>query len=145
MLKTVVSKESVMVTKTDVRSYSDVLKSEKSIDSKQETVTTIDSEKDKESSVGKDAATEVLKSETVLQLVDSKEESSIDNKYKKLSYSEVLKSDISVDKKDNKDKEDPIADWGKPLGLPSPVRPSTPAKQPKKTEEESVDTNKVNE
>ena len=145
VLKTVVSKESVMVTKTDVRSYSDVLKSEKSIDSKQETVTTIDSEKDKESSVGKDAATEVLKSETVLQLVDSKEESSIDNKLKKLSYSEVLKSDISVDKKDNKDKEDPIADWGKPLGLPSPIRPSTPAKQPKKTEEESVDTNKVHE
>jgi hypothetical protein len=143
VLKTVVSKESVLVTKTDVRSYSDVLKSDKSIDSKQETVATIDSEKDKESSVGKDAATEVLKSETVLQLVDSKEESTTDNKSKKLSYSEVLKSDISVDKKDNKDKEDPIADWGKPLGLPSPIRPSTPAKQPKKTEEESVDTNKV--
>merc|ERR1712106_1258376 len=110
VLKTVVSKESVMVTKTDVRSYSDVLKSEKSIDSKQETVTTIDSEKEKESSVGKEAAAEVLKSETVLQLVDSKEESSTDSKSKKLSYSEVLKSDISIDKKDNKDKEDPIAD-----------------------------------
>eukprot|EP00092_Neocalanus_flemingeri_P034126 GFUD01037109.1.p1 GENE.GFUD01037109.1~~GFUD01037109.1.p1 ORF type:complete len:1137 (-),score=282.32 GFUD01037109.1:1104-4514(-) len=140
--KTVVSKESsVMVTKTDVRSYSDVLKSEKSIESKQET--TIESEKEKESSVGKDAAIEVLKSESVLQLVDSKEESSSDNKSKKLSYSEALKSDISVDKKDIKDKEDPIADWGKPLGLPSPIRPGTPAKQPKKTEEESVDTNKM--
>ena len=144
VLKTVVSKESsVMVTKTDVRSYSDVLKSDKSFDSKQESVTTIDSEKEKTSSIGKDAAIEVLKSENVLQLVDSKEESSADNKSKKLSYSEVLKSDISVDKKDNKDKEDPIADWGKPLGLPSPIRPGTPAKQPKKTEEESVDTNKV--
>merc|ERR1711892_1011218 len=143
VLKTVVSKESVMVTKTDVRSYSDVLKSEKSIDSKQETVTTIDSEKEKESSVGKEAAAEVLKSETVLQLVDSKEESSSDNKSKKLSYSEVLKSDSSIDKKDNKDKEDPIADWGKPLGLPSPIRPGTPAKQPKKTEEEPMDTNKA--
>ena len=87
----------------------------------------------------------MLKSETVLQLVDSKEESSIDNKSKKISYSEVLKSDISVDKKDNKDKEDSIADWGKPLGLPSPIIPSTPAKQTKKTEEESVDTNKINE
>jgi len=143
VLKTVVSKESVMVTKTDVRSYSDVLKSEKSIDSKQETVTTIDSEKEKGSSVGKEAAAEVLKSETVLQLVDSKDESSSDNKSKKLSYSEVLKSDISIDKKDNKDKEDPIADWGKPLGLPSPIRPGTPAKQPKKTEEEPMDTNKA--
>merc|ERR1712106_1013055 len=138
VLKTVVSKESsVMVTKTDVRSYSDVLKSDKSFDSKQESVTPIDSEKEKTSSVGKDAAIEVLKSENVLQLVDSKEESSADNKSKKLSYSEVLKSDISVDKKD------PIADWGKPLGLPSPIRPGTPAKQPKKTEEESVDTNKM--
>merc|ERR1712106_873135 len=144
VLKTVVSKESsVMVTKTDVRSYSDVLKSDKSFDSKQESVTTIDSEKEKTSSIGKDAAIEVLKSENVLQLVDSKEESSADNKSKKLSYSEVLKSDISVDKKDNKDKEDPIADWGKPMGLPSPIRPGTPAKQPKKTEEESVDTNKM--
>ena len=50
---------------------------------------------------------------------------------------------MSIDKKDDKDKEDPIADWGKPLGLPSPIRPGTPAKQPKKTEEESMDTNKV--
>merc|ERR1711892_1597968 len=146
VLKTVVSKESsVMVTKTDVRSYSDVLKSDKSFDSKQESVTTIDSEKEKTSSIGKDAAIEVLKSENVLQLVVSKEESSADNKSKKLSYSEVLKSDISVDKKDNKDKEDPIADWGKPLGLPSPIRPGTPAKQPKKTEEEPMDTNKAKE
>merc|ERR1712106_364864 len=144
VLKTVVSKESsVMVTKTDVRSYSDVLKSDKSFDSKQESVTPIDSEKEKTSSVGKDAAIEVLKSENVLQLVDSKEESSTDSKSKKLSYSEVLKSDISIDKKDNKDKEDPIADWGKPLGLPSPIRPGAPAKQPKKTEEEPMDTNKA--
>jgi len=99
--------------------------------------------KKKRSSIGKEAATEVLKSEPVLQLVDSKQDSSNDNKSKKLSYSEVLKSDISIDKKDDKDKEDPIADWGKPLGLPSPIRPGTPAKQPKKTEEESMDTNKV--
>jgi len=138
---TVVSKESsVVVTKTDVRSYSDVLKS---LDSKQETITTIDSEKEKKSSIGTEAATEVLKSESVFHLVDSKLDSSSDNKTKKLSYSEVLKSANSVDKKDNKDKEDPIADWGKPLGLPSPIRPGTPAKQPKKTEEESVDTNKI--
>merc|ERR1719317_1375806 len=115
VLKTVVSTESsVMVTKTDTRSYSDVLKSEKSIESKHEIVKTIDSEKEKRSSIGKEAATEVLKSEPVLQLVDSKQDSSNDNKSKKLSYSEVLKSDISIDKKDDKDKEDPIADWGKP-------------------------------
>jgi hypothetical protein len=142
--KSVVSKEStVLLTKTDLRSYSDVLKSEKSIDSKQVNEQTIDSEKEKGSSLGREAAAEVLKSEPVLQLVDSKHETSTDNKSKKLSYSEVLKSDISIDKKDNKDKEDPIADWGKPLGLPSPIRPGTPAKQPKKTEEESMDTNKV--
>jgi len=141
VLKTVVSKESF--TKTDVRSYSDVLKSDKSIDSKQEAMTTIESEKEKKSSIGKDAAIEVLKTDNVLQLVDSKDESSSENKSKKLSYSDVLKSDISVDKKDNKDKEDPIADWGKPLGLPSPIRPGTPAKLPRKTEEESVDTNKM--
>merc|ERR1711915_636692 len=144
LLKTVVSTESsVMVTKTDMRSYSDVLKSEKSIDSKVEKLATIDSEKEKEITVGKDAAAEIIKSDTVLQLVDSKESSLSDAKTKKLTYSEVLKSDSSLDKKDNDDKEDPIADWGKPLGLPSPIRPGTPAKQPKKAEEENLDTNKL--
>ena len=130
---TVVSTESssVMVTKTDTRTYSDVLKS----DSKQ-TVTTVASS-DKQSSVGKDAAAEVLKSETVLQLVGSSSEEGSKATGKKLSYSEVVKAD-------SKDKEDPIADWGKPLGLPSPIRPSTPAKQQRKTNDEpSVDTNKV--
>ena len=39
--------------------------------------------------------------------------------------------------------EDPISGWGKPLGLPSPIRPSTPAKHSKKNEEQSADTNKV--
>ena len=95
------------------------------------------------SSIGKEAASEVLKTESVLQLMGSSmpstSEASGEDKPKKLSYSEVVKSDS----KDGKDKEDPIADWGKPLGLPSPIRPSTPAKQPKKTEDDSMDTNKV--
>ena len=39
--------------------------------------------------------------------------------------------------------EDPIAGWGKPLGLPSPIRPGTPAKHSKKNDDEVVDTNKV--
>lgn len=39
--------------------------------------------------------------------------------------------------------KDPIAGWGKPLALPSPVRPSTPSKQSKKGDDPSVDTNKV--
>merc|ERR1712130_511908 len=55
------------------------------------------------------------------------EESSSGANGKKMSYSEVLKSE--------KSKDDPIADWGKPLGLPSPNRPATPAKQAKKTDE----------
>ena len=88
-------------------------------------------------SVAKEAVAEVLKTEPVLQLVDSKEESkeSSGTSGKKMSYSEVLKSE--------KSKDDPIADWGKPLGLPSPNRPATPAKQAKKTDEEPIDTNKV--
>ena len=86
----------------------------------------------KSTSVAKEAVAEVLKTEPVLQLVDSKEETN----GKKMSYSEVLKSE--------KSKDDPIADWGKPLGLPSPNRPATPAaKQAKKTDEEPIDTNKV--
>ena len=41
------------------------------------------------------------------------------------------------------EKVDPIAGWGKPLALPSPVRPGTPAKHSKKADDESVDSNKV--
>ena len=139
---TVVSTESsVMVTRTDTRSYSDVLKSDKNSDSKQ-TVTT-SSGMDNKSSVATEAVTEVLKTESVLQLMGSSTPStsqeSGEDRPKKLSYSEVVKSDS----KDGKDKEDPIADWGKPLGLPSPIRPSTPAKQPKKNDDESQDSNKV--
>ena len=135
---TLVSTESsVMVTKTDTRTYSDVLKSDKYSDSKQ-TVTTSSVSADNKSSLGKEAVSEVLKSESVLQMVGSSSasSSSADEKTKKLSYSDVVKAD-------SKDKEDPIADWGKPLGLPSPIRPSTPAKQPKKNEDDSMDTNKV--
>jgi len=92
-------------------------------------------------SVAREAVAEVLKSEPVLQMFDSKD--SKDSKEdqvalsKKLSYSEVVKKENS--------KDDPIADWGKPLGLPSPNRPSTPAKQAKRAEkeEEPVDTNKT--
>ena len=140
-IKLVSTESSVMVTKTDTRTYSDVLKS----DSKQ-TVTTSSSASQRKSSLGQQAAAEVLKTESVLQMVGSSsasQSSSETDKAKKLSYSEVVKSDNnkSQDKKDSK--EDPIADWGKPLGLPSPIRPSTPAKQPKKHEEESEDTNKV--
>ena len=89
-----------------------------------------------EKSVAKEAVAEVLKTDTVLQLVDSKDEpAGSSSNGKKMSYSEVLRSD--------KLKDDPIADWGKPLGLPSPNRPSTPAKQAKKKEDEvPVDTNK---
>ena len=89
-----------------------------------------------EKSVAKEAVAEVLKTDTVLQLVDSKDEPAGSSSHgKKMSYSEVLRSD--------KLKDDPIADWGKPLGLPSPNRPSTPAKQAKKKEDEvPVDTNK---
>jgi hypothetical protein len=43
----------------------------------------------------------------------------------------------------NQKQDDPIATWGEPLGLPSPIRPSTPAKQPRKGDEEQMDTNKV--
>ena len=77
----------------------------------------------------------MLKNEPVLQLVDSKEENKESSGQKKMSYSEVLKSE--------KSKDDPIADWGKPLGLPSPNRPATPPKQAKKQDEEPIDTNKV--
>jgi len=41
-------------------------------------------------------------------------------------------------------KNDPIAGWGKPLGLPSPLRPSSPAKHHRKSDEQDqIDTNKV--
>ena len=138
-IKLVSTESSVMVTKTDTRTYSDVLKS----DSKQ-TVTTSSSASQRKSSLGQQAAAEVLKTDSVLQMVGSSSKSSSEtDKAKKLSYSEVVKSENnkSQDKKDSN--QDPIADWGKPLGLPSPIRPSTPAKQPKKNEDESVDTNKV--
>ena len=36
--------------------------------------------------------------------------------------------------------EDPIAGWGKPLGLPSPIRPGTPSKHSRKAEEDSTET-----
>ena len=141
---TVVSTESSVMTsltKTDSRTYSDVLKSDKYSESKlaATSTTTVDSVESKRS-IGAEAAKEVLKTETVLQMVGS---SSVDEKSKKLSYSDVVKSDSSVGKPEEKEPEDPIADWGKPLGLPSPIRPSTPAKQPKRNNEEPVDTNKV--
>ena len=140
---TVVSTESSVVTessvtKTDSRTYSDVLKSDIYSESKlaATSTTTVDSKR----SIGAEAASEVLKTETVLQLVGS---SSAEERSKKLSYSDVVKSDSSAGKPEEKEPEDPIADWGKPLGLPSPIRPSTPAKQPKRNNEEPVDTNKV--
>jgi len=40
------------------------------------------------------------------------------------------------------DQKDPIADWGKPLGLPSPIRPGTP-RHSKKHDDDSNDTNKL--
>ena len=143
-IKVFSTESSVMVTKTDTRTYSDVLKSDKYSDSKQ-TLTTSSTASEGKSSLGKEAVAEVLKTDSVLQMVgsSSSSQSSTEDKTKKLSYSEVVKSESnkSQDKKDSK--EDPIADWGKPLGLPSPIRPSTPAKQPKKNNDESVDTNKV--
>jgi hypothetical protein len=42
-------------------------------------------------------------------------------------------------------KEDPISDWGKPLGLPSPVMPGTPVRQQSKKDDDPVDTNKLKE
>ena len=140
---TVVSTESSVVTsltKTDSRTYSDVLKSDKYSESKQAATATTTVDSDRKRSIGAEAASEVLKTETVLQMVGS---SSADEKSKKLSYSDVVKSDSSVGKPEEKEPEDPIADWGKPLGLPSPIRPSTPAKQQKRNNEEPVDTNKV--
>merc|ERR1712170_24325 len=90
---TVVSTESsVMVTKTDTRTYSDVLKSDKYSDSKK-TVTTSSISSDNKSSLGKEAASEVLKSDSVLQMVGSssaQSQSSSDEKTKKLSYSDVV-------------------------------------------------------
>ena len=135
------TESSVMVTKTDTRTYSDVLKSDKFSDSKQ-TVTTSSAAADKKSSLGKEAASEVLKVGGVMQMVGSSStsQSGSEEKSKKLSYSEVVKADSN---KDGKEKDDPIADWGKPLGLPSPIRPSTPAKQTKKNDEDSMDSNKV--
>lgn len=85
--------------------------------------------------LAKEAVSEVLKADPVHQLVDSKAESSSSSSGKKLSYSQVVKSD--------KSKDDPIAEWGKPLGLPSPNRPGTPAKQSRKIEEDSIDINKT--
>ena len=144
---TVVSTESSLMTsltktdtKTDSRTYSDVLKSDKYSESKLAATSTTTVDSDSKRSIGAEAASEVLKTESVLQLVGS---SSAEEKSKKLSYSDVVKSDSSVGKPEEKEPEDPIADWGKPLGLPSPIRPSTPAKQPKKNTEEPVDTNKV--
>jgi len=58
------------------------------------------------------------------------------------------KENTSAQKPDDQDrnlsdeKADPISGWGKPLGLPSPIRPSTPAKHSRKNEEQSVDSNK---
>ena len=144
---TVVSTESSLMTsltktdtKTDSRTYSDVLKSDKYSESKLAATSSTTVDSDSKRSIGAEAASEVLKTESVLQLVGS---SSAEEKSKKLSYSDVVKSDSSLGKPEEKEPEDPIADWGKPLGLPSPVRPSTPAKQPKKNTEEPVDTNKV--
>ena len=138
---TVVSTESsVVVTKTDTRTYSDVLKSDKYSESKQPTTTTVES--DTKMSLGAEAAAEVLKTESVHQMVGSSSKAATTEKCKKLSYSEVVKSDSSAGRAEEKGQEDPIADWGKPLGLPSPVRPSTPAKQ-RRSNEETVDTNKV--
>ena len=135
------TESSVMVTKTDTRTYSDVLKSDKFSDTKQ-TVTTSSAAADKKSSLGKEAVSEVLKVGGVMQMVGSSSasHSGSEEKSKKLSYSEVVKADSN---KDGKEKDDPIADWGKPLGLPSPIRPSTPAKQTKKNDEDSMDSNKV--
>merc|ERR1719397_1987600 len=107
-------------------SYSEVVKADTSKAVKSTTEST---------SVAKEAVAEVLKNEPVLQLVDSKEENKEGSGQKKMSYSEVLKSE--------KSKDDPIADWGKPLGLPSPNRPATPAKEAKKQDEEPIDTNKT--
>jgi len=120
--------------KDTVRSYSEVVKSSDSLQ---------EDHNEKQNSIGKEAAAEVLKSDNVLELVDSKLGSS--SQEKKLSYSQVLKSEKSIDKT-----KDPIADWGKPLGLPSPVRPSTPAKQSRKDnkeqkDDEQEDSNKAKE
>merc|ERR1719474_1904458 len=41
------------------------------------------------------------------------------------------------------DIDDPISSWGKPLGLPSPIRPGTPAKHSKKADDEAIETNKL--
>ena len=132
---TVVSTESsVLVTKTDTRTYSDVLKSDKS---KQQTTTTA-VESETKPSIGAEAVSEVLKMGSVQEMVGSVSPAAQDDKSKKLSYSDVVKSDSSAGKAEAG--EDPIADWGKPLGLPSPVRPSTPARQKRSGEE---DTNKV--
>jgi len=118
-------------TSKDGRSYSDVVKKVDKVD--QSKILQQESE-----SVAKEAVSEVLKSENVINLVESKGETS--SRAKKLSYSDVLKSEKSMDK-------DPIADWGKPLGLPSPMRPGTPSKPPKREvketrDEELVDSNK---
>merc|ERR1712209_294694 len=139
-----ITKKAEVVSKEETKIDSEKSKEttiEKFVETRQEAkmsyseVVKADTSKAKEStSVAKEAVAEVLKTEPLLQLVDSKEENK-DNAVKKLSYSEVLKSE--------KSKDDPIADWGKPLGLPSPNRPSTPAKQAKKTDEEPIDTNKT--
>merc|ERR1711971_571168 len=76
-------------------SYSEVVKADTSKAVKSTTEST---------SVAKEAVAEVLKTEPVLQLVDSKEENKESSTLeKKMSYSEVLKSE--------KSKDDPIADW----------------------------------
>merc|ERR1712243_448692 len=89
VLKTVVSKESsVMVTKTDTRSYSDVLKSEKSIESKHEIVKTIDSarkEKDEKDAAIKKEKEDKLKKEQANKKEISEQKNTDKNIKKKTS------------------------------------------------------------
>merc|ERR1711962_808367 len=119
--------EKIVETRQEAKmSYSEVVKADTS---------KVTASVKEEKSLAKEAIGEVLKADTVHHLVDSKAEGSPSSSGKKMSYSEVVKSE--------KFKDDPIADWGKPLGLPSPNRPGTPAKQAKKTDEEPIDTNKT--
>ena len=95
----------------------------------------------------------------VVEDLESVREEAVDIKSKQHSYE---KKDIEKEKdgdktKDDKEtkaadggsseisgskesEEDPIAGWGKPLGLPSPIRPGTPSKHSRKTEEDSAET-----
>jgi len=79
------------------------------------------------------------KVETTIKSDKIEKEVSQDESYKK--EKNIPKDETNQQKSaDSDNEEDPIASWGKPLGLPSPIRPGTPSKYSKRSEEDSAET-----